>query len=291
MRYWVLSALLCACGSRTGASDIASADDNGSGDADGFGGASSSAGTGGTVDANARSTPPTARSDASADADGGERCDVTGASRCSGRQFQACNASKIWQTTATCAFVCADGACTGVCLPGDQQCMGGRISQICNDAGAWTAGGAICQPGSPLDAAVRDAPPVVDAARGSDAGQSGDARADATLADTTASSDSRDVGIDACVNPFVPGAACEPTCVPGTKRCDGSYIETCDALGSWAGPQFCQWGCGGGICLDCPNGAIQCNGTLVQVCQNITWVDLPGDTRCLDGGSGDAETD
>lgn len=259
MRYLVLAVLLCGCGSLAGGPAVGPVED----------GSMHDAGSDAPGSADVVTDPaavPAVRPDAAAGPDAGEPCDISGVERCSGVQIQACEASKFWRTVATCAFVCADGVCTGICAPGAQQCVNGT-SRTCNDAGVWLAGGLACRVGG-------DAAPPTDAT-------------DGPSATIDATRDANAAGGDACVNPFFPSEPCEIGCTPGTLRCSGDQPQICDATGSWVSNGVpCPWGCATpGICLDCPDGAIQCAYTTTQVCVASTWVDLPGDTRCRDAAA------
>ncbi len=63
------------------------------------------------------------------------------AQRCLGLILQSCDADGAWQSGAACPFLCAAGACTGVCVSGSNQCVGGDL-QICDAGGAWQSTGA-----------------------------------------------------------------------------------------------------------------------------------------------------
>ena len=62
------------------------------------------------------------------------------AKRCVGLVPQTCDAGGAWQSGPACPFLCAAGACAGVCVPGSNQCVGGDL-QICDAGGAWRSTG------------------------------------------------------------------------------------------------------------------------------------------------------
>ncbi len=62
------------------------------------------------------------------------------AKRCVGLVPQTCDGAGVWQSDPACPFLCAAGACTGVCVPGSNQCVGGDL-QICDGGGAWQSTG------------------------------------------------------------------------------------------------------------------------------------------------------
>jgi hypothetical protein len=58
-----------------------------------------------------------------------------------------------------------------------------------------------------------------------------------------------------------------PACVPGTRRCSGNTVETCDTNITWQGIVTCPNVCiGDGVCDTCTPGAKQCSGTVSQTC-------------------------
>jgi hypothetical protein len=52
---------------------------------------------------------------------------------------QTCDATGAWGTATACvAQACVNGACSGVCAPGDSKCSGNGV-QTCDTSGAWGA--------------------------------------------------------------------------------------------------------------------------------------------------------
>ena len=63
---------------------------------------------------------------------------MPGAARCTGNAPERCGPDGQWQAQAAClAQTCVDGACQGVCAPGQRTCnvMG---ASVCDAAGAWS---------------------------------------------------------------------------------------------------------------------------------------------------------
>src|SRR5262245_43872046 len=75
--------------------------------------------------------------------DGGDMADhsvvdvaCTGtATACNGRDLLECNNGAFVRQT-TCPYVCMNGACVGMCLPGDTKCEAGRAF-TCKIDGTW----------------------------------------------------------------------------------------------------------------------------------------------------------
>ena len=59
-----------------------------------------------------------------------------GDKQCSGLDAQTCDASGVWQTTASCPYLCDAGSCTGECTPDGKQCSGLDV-QTCDASGVW----------------------------------------------------------------------------------------------------------------------------------------------------------
>ena len=68
---------------------------------------------------------------------------------------------------------------------------------------------------------------------------------------------------------YQPGLCSSPICSPGSKRCNGSHLETCDSAGcAWEFTESCTCGCSNGSCAGqtCAPGGTQCNGSTLEVC-------------------------
>ncbi len=231
-------------------------------------------------DAATEVTPDAAIDVVADDADANVPSDAKPYSICVGNEQHYCQADGSCQLAATCPYLCANGACTGICLPGTQQCFDGRISQICTDSAGWNAGGAACESLGDAggDVSVGDAPSADDISR----------------------SDG-DHGIDAVAELVTTLNAGDAGCVPGARRCAGLQPEICAADGEWTiGSPLCLVGCAAGVCaVDCVPGSLQCNGNQPQTCTESGALVNVGDPcqwgciglgTCLDGGA-DAATD
>ena len=196
-----------------------------------------------------------------------------GATRCADSlRLQSCTAAGTWRDVARCAFVCIDGECSGICTPGATQCVNSH-PQVCDERGTWRETDAGCPsigPDGSIDSSYMDAGVDADAAR------------------------------DSC--PF--GLSiCDDRCVPGARQCDGNVPEVCSATGTFVAEPSCPFVCIAGFCSGCLVGVRRCNGNVVQQC-DVTgeWTTgatctfacisgvcagacVPGDTRCIDGGS------
>ncbi len=213
-------------------------------------------------------------------------CTVGDAQCVSAQEIQRCGTGERWTPVEPCAFVCADGACSGECEPGDRKCDG-LVRMWCDDAGAWqtltACSGAcelgvctgLCEPGE---------------------GQ---------CATPTQFQWCETGGV------WGPAAPCEFSCVdgacggecrPGTKEClTSGRARECSQGGTWL-ESDCPYACIDGSCGgSCTPGQTRCNGiTREQQCAEAgTWQDsaecafvcldvacggecVPGERRCLD---------
>lgn len=186
-------------------------------------------------------------------------CTESGQLRCDGRtegQVQACTGTEWIDIGDSCPYVCEDGACTGVCMPGTSECLSSVEVRTCNTSGKWSntsctdsacvpqgadtaVCGGSCQPG----------------ARG--CGGSGDLQPQVC--------DSEGNWVDngsACGGACTDGV-CTGTCMEGDKQCaaDGSPL-VCDATSNWpASGTPCPFYCVGGECStgDCFQDELRCD--------------------------------
>jgi len=103
-----------------------------------------------------------------------------------------------------------------------------------------------------------------------------------------------------------------PGCAPGERRCNGKWVEECDANNNW---DFLQ-DCGELLCIedecvdptqvdgddagpDCLPGQTRCDDDVVQRCDNEMWVDFQNcvpldrvcqNSQCVDAPIGDGDT-
>ena len=138
---------------------------------------------------------------------------------CSNNVPQVCTTQGQWQSGSPCPFLCSQGFCTGMCVPGTRQCTTSGLPQTCSAAGAWQDGapcqfvctggqcGGVCTPGARR------------------CGQTG-------LPQTCSAAGAWQDG-PAC--PFVctGSGVCGGQCVPNSMRCQGGQNQTCDATGFW----------------------------------------------------------
>lgn len=82
-------------------------------------------------------------------------------------------------------------------------------------------------------------------------------------------------------------------CTPGTTRCKGTLVESCDAQSNWIATQTCPQACQAGACttaVACTPGAVRCNGSSVEICNSSGSAWLYNQT-CNVGCSGGVCTD
>lgn len=73
----------------------------------------------------------------------GGPCPTQSSFACSDKEIAECS-NGAWQRIQTCQFGCSEGACYGVCSPGDEQCVGLQPQQ-CSSNFAWENFGPSCQ--------------------------------------------------------------------------------------------------------------------------------------------------
>jgi hypothetical protein len=237
-----------------------------------------------------------------------------------GDVLQTCQAGGTWNAGETCAFVCHDRACTGVCKPQTSTCQGQTL-ETCGLDGTYTNGMtcavacvndrcAECRAGdhrcNPLGTATESCVGGTwtrDAACTDGCHEPATCNAcnPATFASTCQSDSARfvcnpatfTVEAVACAGatPACLGGACV-ACLPGSQRCASSNIERCDTHGAWQVLQTC----GATSCIDplplggtdqtcgtCSAGAHRCAGGKLQTCDG-GWMDTQtcGALGCVD---------
>ena len=166
---------------------------------------------------------------------------------------------------------------------------------------------AACSASSGSDSPV-DAGPVVDGwtANPTDAARGG-GPIDSTLGTDAPAAPADDGSLEAAA-----GDAGGGDCAPGTTRCSGNGVQTCNAAGLWGAPLDCtQMACVNGGCVgSCAPGSTQCSGNGVQTCNAAgAWgnatpctnqacvagacagVCIPGATQCMGTGVQTCGTD
>lgn len=173
-----------------------------------------------------------------------------GSNQCDGDNVQTCNTEGQWETTSSCTFVCDDGACDGECVPGAGQCDG-LTPQLCSDEGVWVYG-LDCQFTCSQGACAGACTPNDDQCNGN----------------TVQTCDDSGQWQNTTVCPFVCLAdACAGSCVPGAQQCLGDAPQTCSAAGQWVTGSACPFLCAGGACTGvCEPGTKKCAGTSTQLC-------------------------
>jgi len=76
----------------------------------------------------------------------------------------------------------------------------------------------------------------------------------------------------------VPSIQCSGGGEPGDRKCEGSFVYTCNDRGVWELLDYCDYGCSGGECLErqCqPHSYKQCQGN------NVYWYDSCGNIENL----------
>lgn len=185
-----------------------------------------------------------------------------GTPQCNGQQPQAC-VNGQWQDKGNACDqqTCNDGACVGECAPGG-RCLG-NTPQVCNALGQWE-GSTPCKPGEVCNG-------------GSCTCVNGDLRCYANTPQQCVGAQWQDIqGPCENTNQTCDAAtvACVGVCAPG-KRCSGTTLQACDALGQWQDEQTCGNSCLGDHCTECAQGAVQCVGNTPQECSGQgQWQDV-----------------
>lgn len=233
------------------------------------------------------------------------------AMQCDGKQVQLC-ANDVWiPIGGPCPNACVDGACTGMCSPGTDECLSSIQTQHCNEVGEWEADfcefacvggtcGGVCRPGDRgCDA---DSPTLC--------GEDGQFTAEdpcpgtceagvcvgaCVLGDTQCGGDAENPVQITCDAPnwedstetaceFIceqETGECGGECAPFTSTCaSGTSVQVCDSTAHYGPAEDCTYICVeetgncGGNCLP---GSQQCSGDTIQTCDaEGNWRD--GDT-------------
>jgi hypothetical protein len=132
------------------------------------------------------------------------------------RTSEVCTAG-AWVKTADCPFLCAAGACTGECVPGQRECNN-LTPRSCDGTAHWI-GLSACQ------ANCTDGVCTGSCTDGSK--QCGSNQTPQTC--------TGGAWVDGTACPFVCGGAgvCGGGCTPGMNRCNGTTGESCDGSGTW----------------------------------------------------------
>lgn len=189
---------------------------------------------------------------------------IPGAALCDGQQPRACDATGAWVTGSPCPFVCSDGQCLGQCVPGDTRCQG-LLPQTCDEGGEWVSGQV----------------------------QANVCAAQCTPGDRSCLGTTPQTCSDAGVweaQAITPGA-CGAVCSPGALGCvdNTTTPRRCNSLGLWVPEPIVRGRCG----ADCtPGTPSECDGERYRTCQlDGTWdaqvvggqcgaVCSPGQTSC-----------
>lgn len=228
-----------------------------------------------------------AGSDIPTDAGGGSVIDVMtaeapcalGATRCAvgAAIVEGCDENGGWQVRETCTSVCVNGACVGMCRPGDRRCGANQIPEACTPQGEWT-------PESPC--------PVLCAGQGQCTQCTPQARrcsANSAMVEECKNDGSGYVDSQACADGCQAGKC--NLCPPGAKTCSGTSLRSCRSNGSGWDEQTCKPPVGGGgeaICTGdrcdvtcapnrikrgdrcaCPGNTVACGGLCVPATETI----------------------
>ena len=180
---------------------------------------------------------------------------------CVGNIPQLCDGQGMWQAAPACAFVCRQGDCTGVCMPGARQCSAAGVPQSCNADGAWENGSA--QP----------CPFVCSQGVCSGSCKPGEAGCN-NNAPRTCSAAGEWVSGTACQFVCTAGQ-CAGACTPGARQCANNVPQTCSSSGAWTSGTACPYLCSAGACGgSCVPGATRCANGQKQICDATgTWQD------------------
>lgn len=176
-----------------------------------------------------------------------------GSNQCNGDNVETCDAAASWQMTSTCTFVCIDGACGGECEPGATKCDG-LVPQTCNDDGEWVDGSA-CPFTCSQGTCTGACSPGATACNG----------------DVVQTCDANGQWQNTTDCPFVcSSGSCTGVCVPGAQQCSGDAPQTCNASGQWVTGSNCPFLCTAGACTGvCEPGSKKCTGTGTQTCNAL----------------------
>ena len=164
---------------------------------------------------------------------------------------------------------CVSGQCTGVCSPGQTQCVGNEV-QTCSAGGTWSApvpcNNSTCSAGVCQGACSQGETQC--SGNGVEACESGMWGTPAPCSNST------------CVTQGDAGnlsASCVGQCAPGQTQCSGDTPQTCGAGGQWVSGAVCTNVCSAGSCAGaCSPNATRCSGTTPQTCSAAgQWVNGP----------------
>lgn len=225
-------------------------------------------------------------------------CDDVDAPYCEGLTVVECSSGE-WTAGETCPFLCSDGACSGVCVPGTTQCSASG-PQTCSETGEWVTDEGACTPSSRrcdgLSAQVCNecgeweldqACPFICSGEGVCGGVCAPGATQCSVSGPQTCSETGEWVTDA-------GA-----CTPNARRCDGLKAQSCNNCGEWVTEDTCDFVCSAGECSgECVPTAKQCTGNAPQICDGSgSWqtqstcpyvclsgecsgVCVPGEQRC-----------
>lgn len=201
----------------------------------------------------------TAPNSCASECDGGQPEDggvcVASTKSCDGKVLRTCGPDRQWASS-PCPYLCADGACQGVCTPGAIGCNS-NVPQTCDATGTWTGGATcanVCDGGRCTDGCE----PLTQQCKGRVPRICSGLRIWASGAECPY----------ACT-----AGKCIGLCVPNATRCVGDTVEHCDDTGQWGDAITCAAAapvCNAGTCT-CPSVDIQTDlhncGTCGHDCQ------------------------
>ena len=172
--------------------------------------------------------------------------------RCVGNTPQTCSAMGTWDPGQPCkGQACVAGKCTGVCEPKAVMCGASNNLQTCDANGAWQDGspcsGKTCVKGACIGSCAPNAPKRC----------SPDQKATQTCG-----ANGVWMNGDSCADRGCTGDTCN-MCKPGSKKCTGNSLQTCNGAGSaWGQDQPCLYKCDATklVCIDAIPCAPACNG-------------------------------
>jgi hypothetical protein len=183
---------------------------------------------------------------------------------------------------------CVAGACTGVCAPGQTQCVGTVVEQ-CDSSGLWQ-NQTTCSGATPVcwNGACAECSPGV-------------AQCTTTNGAQTCGASGTWGPVTACSGQTCVVGVCTGVCAPNQTQCVGNGVEECNASGQWGTATACAGVCTAGQCSGtCTPPATQCSGNGVETCDSggnwgspvacvsstcvsgaCAGVCAPGQTECL----------
>lgn len=157
------------------------------------------------------------------------------------------------------------------CAPdGAYGCAGHAVAHqlVCTD-GKWTSNG-TCSAGTLCDsragASAGTCQQVLPECAGKSAGTNvcNGASVERCGTDLVTASPITTCKDQACVD-----GACTGECSPGSKRCTGEAVQTCDAVGKWGALAPCDTFCSAGACVappSCASPSVRCGPTSESCC-------------------------